>query len=67
MAAKQPATTAITWEARDVYMRFSGVLSCAEYAGAQEAILADPEVDTIRYIINDFLAVDGYKVSREPV
>lgn len=55
----------IIWEERGVHKRFSGFLSFEEFARVQEEILADPRVDTLRYIINDFLAVEGYSVTRE--
>ncbi len=57
----------ITWETRGVYKRFTGFVSYEEYARTQEEILADPRVDGIRFIINDFLAVEGYSVTRDQV
>lgn len=55
----------IIWETRGVYKRFSGFVSFEEFARTQEEILADPRVDNLRYIINDFLAVEGYSATRE--
>ena len=57
----------ITWETRGVYKRFTGFVSYDEYARTQEEILSDPRVDSIHYIINDFLEVDGYSVTRDQV
>jgi len=55
----------ITWEERGVHKRFSGFVSFDEFACTQEEVLADPRVDNLRYIINDFLAVEAYSATRE--
>ena len=60
-------THKIIWEPKGVYKHFSGFLSFEEYARTQEQILADPRVDQIRYIINDFLDVDSYSVAPDQV
>lgn len=60
-------THEIVWETKGVYKHFSGYLAFEEYAQTQEQILADPRVDTIHYIINDFLDVEGYSVLPEQV
>lgn len=57
----------ITWEARGVYKRFTGFVSYEEYARTQEEVLSDPRVDSIRYVINDLLEVEGYSVTRDQV
>ena len=55
----------IDWEPRGVYKRFSGFVSFEEFSLTQEAILSDPRVDSLRYIIYDFLAVEGYSATRD--
>lgn len=57
----------IIWEPKGVYKRFTGYVSFEEYARTQEQILADPRVDSIHYIINDFLDVEGYSVAPDQV
>ena len=55
----------ITWEPKGVYKRFTGFVSFEEFIRTQEEVLADPRIDSMRYVINDFLAVEGYTATRE--
>ncbi len=55
----------IIWEAKGAYKRFSGFVNASEYLGTQKEILSDPRIDDMRYVINDFLAVDGYAGSND--
>lgn len=55
----------LTWEERGVYKRFWGFVSFQEYARTQELVLGDARADDIRYVINDFLAVEGYTATTE--
>ena len=50
----------ITWEEHGVYKRFSGMVSYAEYRRSQERVLADARTDSLRYIINDASAMEGF-------
>ncbi len=57
----------LTWEERGVYKRFWGFISFQEYARTQELVLGDSRIDDMRYVINDFRAVEGYTVTAEQV
>jgi hypothetical protein len=48
------------WEERGVLKRFWGHLSGVELAASAEEVAASPHFDNLRYIINDFLALDGH-------
>lgn len=50
----------ITWEDKGVYKRYTGVVSYPEYRRTQEQVLADPRTDSLRYIINDASALEGF-------
>ena len=58
-------TCEITWEERGVYKRFSGRVSYSEYRRSQEQVLADPRTDSLRYIINDASALEGFAGTAE--
>ncbi len=49
----------IAWEPRGVWRKFSGTLTPADLVASVEAVQADHRYDTLRYSINDFLAVDN--------
>lgn len=49
-----------TWENRGVLKRFWGHLSGAELAASATEVAANPRFDDLRYIINDFLGIDGH-------
>jgi hypothetical protein len=51
------------WEPRGVYKRFNGFVAIQDYLRSQEAVLGDRRCDDIRYIINDFLAIEGYSMT----
>ena len=55
----------MTWEGRGVYKCFRGFVSAEEYGETMRAVLDDARVDGIRYVINDFLAVDAYQITAE--
>jgi hypothetical protein len=55
----------IFWEARGVYKRFEGFVAVQDYLRSQESVLGDRRCDDIRYIINDFLGVEGYSVTSD--
>lgn len=56
-------THEITWEPNGVYKHFTGFVDATEYLATQREVLSDPRVDGIHYIINDWLAVEGYAAS----
>ena len=55
----------IIWEEKGVYKHFSGFVNASEYLGSQQEVLSDPRIDRMRYVINDFLTVDGYAGSND--
>jgi hypothetical protein len=55
----------IIWEPKGVYKRFSGHVSAAEFLNSQEEVLADPRIDSARYVINDFLGVTSYVATKD--
>jgi hypothetical protein len=50
----------IIGEPTGVYKLFTGFVDASEYLATQREILSDPRIDSMRYIINDWLAVEGY-------
>ena len=57
----------ITWEDGGVYKLFTGVVSFQEYSRSQELVLGDVRTDSLHYVINDFLAVEGYSLTTDQV
>ena len=55
----------MTWEEKGVYKYFTGQVSYQEFTRSQELVLSDRRTDEIRYVINDFLAVEGYSVTND--
>jgi hypothetical protein len=50
----------VRWEPRGVWRVFSGTLALSDLLDAVGVVQKDPRYDTLRYSINDFLAVDEY-------
>ena len=57
----------ITWETRGACKRFFGHVTGAELMRSVEEIESDPRFDSVRYVVNDFLAVESFSVSEENV
>lgn len=57
----------ILWEARGVVKRHHGFLSADELLAASREIQGDPRFDYLRYIINDFLDVEGHAIDRAAI
>jgi len=55
----------MTWEDRGVYKRFTGKVSFPEYARSQELVLGDSRTDSLHYVINDLLAIEGYSFTTD--
>jgi hypothetical protein len=55
----------MSWESKGVYKHFSGHVAYPEYARTQELVLSDHRTDTIRYVINDLLAVESYSITTD--
>lgn len=55
----------MSWEDKGVYKHFSGHVSYPEYARSQEQVLSDHRTDTLRYVINDLLAVESYAITTD--
>lgn len=53
----------LDWEPKGVYKRFFGQVSFAEYSRSVSEALGDARTDSLRYIINDLTAVEGYSVT----
>jgi hypothetical protein len=57
----------ITWETRGARKRFFDHVTDAELMRSVEDIESDPRFDSVRYVVNDFLAVASFSVSEENV
>ena len=55
----------LVWEPRGVYKRFTGTVSFQEYMRSQEMVLGDERTDSLKYVINDLSAVEGYSATAE--
>lgn len=57
----------VTLEHRGVYKRFWGVVTAAEFEQAIADVQNLPDFDSLRYTINDFLAVTGHHITPRDV
>lgn len=57
----------IMWETGGVSKRFHGHVSDDELIQSLVQVESDPRFDSIRYVINDFLDVEGFTVSEDGV
>ncbi|HEX8964570.1 MAG TPA: hypothetical protein VF801_16340 [Rhodocyclaceae bacterium] len=57
----------VTWETSGAYKKFAGHVSDEELRRSVSRIHGDRRFDDLRYVINDFLAVESYDVSEENV
>jgi len=57
----------IVWEPRGACKRFFGQVSDAELMRSVVEIEGDHRFDAIRYVVNDFRAVEGFQVTEENV
>ncbi len=57
----------IVWESRGAYKRYFGHVTDEELMQSLIKIESDPRFDDIRYVINDFLEVEGFAVSEDSV
>lgn len=57
----------IFWEDRGAHKRFHGHVTDRELLDSVVAIQGDPRFDTMRYTINDFLAVTSFSVAEQTV
>jgi len=57
----------IFWEKRGVYRRYSGFISSEELAESILAVEHDVRFDTIRYVINDFIACERIAYSPQKI
>jgi hypothetical protein len=53
----------IVWESHGVYKRFWGFVTTAELIESVAKPRGDPRFDRIRYVIYDFLEVEGHEVT----
>ncbi|CAG0950374.1 hypothetical protein RHDC4_00041 [Rhodocyclaceae bacterium] len=53
----------IQWEPRGAYKRFHGFVAMDDLIQAAQRVEGDPRFDDIRYVINDFLAIEGHGVT----
>lgn len=51
-----------TWESHGVVKCFQGFVSAEEFIASVEEVAADRHFDDLRYIINDFLAIDDHNI-----
>lgn len=57
----------LLWEPRGVYKRFYGYVTDAELMEAVVTIESDARFDGLRFVINDFLGIEGFSVSEDNV
>lgn len=57
----------VFWEARGAYRKFAGHVTGEELVGSVSRIYGDPRFDDLRYVINDFLAVESFAVTTDNV
>ena len=57
----------IVWEPHGVYKKFWGYVSSSEFSRSVAAVHNDPRFDSLRYSINDYLAVKGFDVAENTV
>jgi hypothetical protein len=57
----------IVWESRGAYKRFYGHVNDEEMMQSLTKIESDPRFDDLRYVINDFLGIEGFSVSEDSV
>lgn len=50
----------VVWEPKGVWRRFSGTLELSDLLAAVEVVQKDLRYDSLRYSINDFLAVEQF-------
>lgn len=53
----------LIWESRGVIKRYFGVLTSTDLVEPVERTEADPRFDDLRYVINDFLAVERLELA----
>lgn len=53
----------LIWEPRGVIKRYYGVLTSTDLVEPVERTEADPRFDRLRYVINDFLAVERMELA----
>ena len=49
----------LVWEPSGVWRRYSGRLTAADLLASLNQVQIDPRYDTLRYSLNDFLAVEN--------
>ena len=52
------------WEETGLYRKFTQLVTGEEIWGANLALHGDPRFDSIRYVLNDFTNIDGYKIEK---
>lgn len=57
----------IVWEPLGVYKRYWGVVTVSEFIDSSAKLHGDRRFDSIRYVINDYLGVEGHDVSEEAI
>ena len=57
----------IVWESRGAYKRFYAHVTDEELMRSLTQIESDPRFDNLRYVLNDFLAVESFTVSEDCV
>ena len=57
----------LIWEPHGAYKRFWGFVSIPEFIESSAKLHGDRRFDSIRYVINDYLGVEGHEVSEEAI
>ncbi len=57
----------LVWEPRGVYKRFYGYVTDTELMDSVVTIESDARFDGLRFVINDFLGVEGFAVSEDNI
>jgi hypothetical protein len=57
----------IVWEPPGVYKRYWGLVTAPEFIESVARLHGDPRFDRLRYVINDFLNIEGHEVSEKTI
>jgi hypothetical protein len=57
----------VTWELRGAYKKFVGHITDHDLVHSVTSVHENPRFDELRYVINDFLDIEGFDVAEDTV
>lgn len=57
----------LAWEPTGVVKTFTGFVSGAEFVQSAEDVVLDDRFSDARFIVNDFLAIEGHEIAAEKI